>query len=127
MELGKVLAQLRKDKGLNQRECASALGVSNGAIAMWETNKRQPDIEMLKKISTFYDVSADYILGIKKKSNDVSIFKENFSEKEKNAFTTFCQLSDDNQDIIIGEMKKTLKEQIYEERQAASAPLKNAK
>lgn len=66
MELGNVIAQLRNQKELNQRELAQSLGVSNGAVAMWETNKRQPDIEMLKKISNFFHVSVDYLLGIEK-------------------------------------------------------------
>ena len=43
MEIGKIISQLRNDKGLNQRELAIHLGVSNGAIGMWETGKRQPD------------------------------------------------------------------------------------
>ncbi len=66
MELGSVLALLRNTKGLNQREFAKELGVSNGAVAMWETNKRQPDLEMLRKIAAFFNVSTDYILGIEK-------------------------------------------------------------
>lgn len=63
MELGNILAQLRKEKKLSQRELAISLGVSNGAVAMWETNRRQPDLEMLIKIAHFYNVSIDYLLG----------------------------------------------------------------
>lgn len=63
MELGNILAQLRKEKGLSQRELATSLGVSNGAVAMWETNRRQPDIEMLIRIAQFYNVSIDYLFG----------------------------------------------------------------
>lgn len=63
MELGNILAQLRKEKGLSQRELATSLGVSNGAVAMWETNRRQPDIEMLIRIAQFYNVSIDYLSG----------------------------------------------------------------
>ena len=66
MELGNVLAQLRSLKGLNQRDFAQALGVSNGAVAMWETNKRQPDLEMIKKISLFFNVTVDFLLGLEK-------------------------------------------------------------
>lgn len=53
MEIGKIISQLRNDKGLNQRELAIHLGVSNGAIGMWETGKRQPDLETIKKIASF--------------------------------------------------------------------------
>lgn len=63
MEIGKIISQLRNDKGLNQRELAIHLGVSNGAIGMWETGKRQPDLETIKKIASFFNVSVDYLLG----------------------------------------------------------------
>ena len=63
MEIGNVIAILRVSNGLNQREFAKKLEVSNGAVAMWETNKRQPDLEMIKKISNLFDVPTDYILG----------------------------------------------------------------
>lgn len=63
MEIGKIISQLRNDKGLNQRELAIHLGVSNGAIGMWETGKRQPDLETIKKIALFFNVTVDYLLG----------------------------------------------------------------
>lgn len=63
MDLGHTLANLRNQRGLNQRELAKAIGVSNGAVAMWETNKRQPDLEMLKKLASFFAVSIDFLLG----------------------------------------------------------------
>ena len=52
MEIGRMISKLRMEKGLNQRELASLLGVSNGAIGMWETGKRQPDLETIKKIQS---------------------------------------------------------------------------
>lgn len=64
MEIGRMISKLRMEKGLNQRELASLLGVSNGAIGMWETGKRQPDLENIKKIATFFKVPADYLLGV---------------------------------------------------------------
>ncbi len=157
MELGNILAQLRKQKKLSQRNFAEVIGVSNGAVAMWETNKRQPDLEMLKKIATFYDVSSDYILGItqsdyntqsnyplEKSENlsadyliDILEQKKNFSEddlllqtitnRERNLIETFRQLNNDNQDIIVGEFKKLLKEQRNEETFSTENSLKIAK
>ncbi len=75
MDIGKTLATLRKNNGLNQREFAQSIGVSNGAVAMWETNKRQPDIEMLIKIANYYHVSLDYLLGISNKIESVSMLE----------------------------------------------------
>lgn len=64
MDIGTTIANLRKRNNINQREFASMLGVSNGAVAMWETNKRQPDADTLKKIAEIFKVPTDYILGV---------------------------------------------------------------
>lgn len=63
IEIGKRISKLRTEKGLNQRDFASILGVSNGTIGMWETGKRQPDLGTVKKIATYFGVSIDYLLG----------------------------------------------------------------
>lgn len=65
MDLGTTLSHLRKKHKQSQRDFASFLGVSSGAVAMWETNKRQPDLEMVKKIAQYYNVSIDYLLDYK--------------------------------------------------------------
>lgn len=56
---------LRKEKGLSQRELAAVLHMSNSAVAMYETGKRQPDLEALEKIADFFNVDMDYLLGRK--------------------------------------------------------------
>lgn len=63
MNLGERIARLRKMKGLSQDELADLLGVSRGAISMYEINKREPDYETLEKLATFFGVSTDYLLG----------------------------------------------------------------
>lgn len=76
MDLGHTLANLRTVEKLSQREFAKALGVSNGAVAMWETNKRQPDLDMLKKIASYFNVTVDFIIGSEKSGgNDYSNFQ----------------------------------------------------
>ncbi len=49
------------------------------------------------------------------------------SEREKTVLDVFRKLNEDNQDIIVGDMKKYLKEQRYEESVAADKQLKNLK
>lgn len=61
--LGERLKNLRKSKNLTQIEFAKIFGISNGTIAMWETDKRQPDNDTLLKLSDYFGVSVDYLLG----------------------------------------------------------------
>jgi len=63
------LKEVRKEAGLTQTELAKELGVSTGSVAMWETEKRNPDYEMLNKISEFFNKKIDYVLGFSEDSS----------------------------------------------------------
>lgn len=60
--LGDKIKELRKSKRINQMTLSKYLSVSKGAIGMWETNKREPDIQTIKKIANYFNVSLDYLL-----------------------------------------------------------------
>ena len=75
MEIGKMISRLRNERGLNQRDFAKFLGVSNGAIGMWETGKRQPDLETIKKIASFFNVTVDYLIGNQQSSKDYANYQ----------------------------------------------------
>ena len=61
--LGKRIRMLRNACGLTQDELASDLFVSRTGISNYETNKRTPDVEMLKKLCERFNVSMNYLLG----------------------------------------------------------------
>lgn len=75
MEIGKMISKLRNEKGLNQRDFAKLLGVSNGAIGMWETGKRQPDLDTIRKIASFFNVTVDYLIGNHQSSIDYANYQ----------------------------------------------------
>lgn len=94
MNFGETLAFLRKQKKQNQKDFADALRVSKGAVGMWETNKRQPDLEMLKKIADYYNVSTDYLLG-RNTANSISMHSPSFSEQD-NKLVHHCKETQNN-------------------------------
>lgn len=61
--LSKRLKELRALKGLSQAELARFIGMSQQAVAKWETEKATPDPEMLGKLADFFTVSTDYLIG----------------------------------------------------------------
>lgn len=63
---GEKIKELRKMRGLTQPELAKELGVSNGMISNWENNVNEPGLSHIKNIAIFFDVSADFIVGINK-------------------------------------------------------------
>ncbi len=62
---GERLRQLRTEKGIGQDKLAKTLGLSNASISYWETGKQLPSIEAVFKLALYFNVSADYLLGIK--------------------------------------------------------------
>ena len=58
--------ELRKERKLTLRELAGFIGINYSTIACYETDKREPNIEMLKKLASFFEVSLDYLCGYDK-------------------------------------------------------------
>lgn len=57
------IAELRKEKGLSQKELGAIIGAAQNTISNWENGNREPDYENLKKLAFYFDCSVDYLLG----------------------------------------------------------------
>lgn len=57
------LSALRKGKGMLQKECADKIGVDYSRYNKWESTGSKPNFDDLIKISSFYGVTIDYLLG----------------------------------------------------------------
>lgn len=64
-EFSERLKELRIENGLSQRDLANATNLSQAAIAHWEKNRRIPSADVIIIFAKFFDVSADYLLGLK--------------------------------------------------------------
>ena len=62
MTLGEKIKDARKQCGLSQEQLAEKMSISRSAIAKWETDKGLPDIDNLKELASFLNVSVDYLL-----------------------------------------------------------------
>lgn len=58
------LRSLRAEKGVGQNLLAKELEISNASISYWETGKQIPSAEAVYKLSVYFGVSSDYLLGI---------------------------------------------------------------
>ena len=54
---------LRKQKKMTQKELAYYLQIADSTLSYWEMGKYEPDIDSLKKLSKFFSVPIDYIVG----------------------------------------------------------------
>ena len=56
------LKKLRKERGLTAVELAKAIGVKQSAVSLWESGKRFPRKDTLKKLCEFFDCKVDDLM-----------------------------------------------------------------
>ena len=69
---GKIIAELRKKKGLTQKQLAAVLGVTEKAVSRWENEYGLPDVSLLPKIAAAFDVTVDELLTGRRPHSSVS-------------------------------------------------------
>lgn len=57
------IKELRKKKGLTQKELSSLIGVSQNTLSYWENGVYDVDTKSLQRLAAIFDVSVDYLLG----------------------------------------------------------------
>lgn len=55
---------IREDNDMKQKEIASILKITQQQYSLYESGKRQIPIDAVATLCKFYDVSADYFLGL---------------------------------------------------------------
>ena len=93
---GRLIAQIRKEAGLSQKQLAEKLGVSNATISKWETAKGFPDISLLEPLGEVLNISVSEIIAGERLENtdkaenllndlvDISIAEQNKKAKIHN-------------------------------------------
>ena len=62
-QMGNFILEMRKARGLTQKELAKALGVTDKAVSKWERGASCPDISLLLPLAGLLDVSAEELLN----------------------------------------------------------------
>lgn len=64
-EIKNILKELRKEKGLTQKQVAKMLNKSETGYASWEQGLSEPSINDIRLLCEIYGVSSDFLLGLK--------------------------------------------------------------
>lgn len=59
-----IVKELRKRKGIQQKELAIEIGVSRPIVSEWESGKKDPSGERLQKLAEYFGVDPLWVLGI---------------------------------------------------------------
>ena len=63
MNFSEALRRFRKERGLTQKEVATAIGIREAVYQRYEQERAVPSVNVLIKIANAFNVSADYLLG----------------------------------------------------------------
>ena len=58
------LKELRIEQKITQKQLADILQTNNSSVCDWERGRTEPNVEMIVSICKYFDVSADYLLGL---------------------------------------------------------------
>ena len=107
VQIGKFIAELRKEQKLTQEQLGEKIGVTNKTISRWENGNYLPPVEVLLVMSKLFNVSINEILSGKR------LQEEEYKEAaEKNLTHTLKESSFSLKERIDFYKKKWLKEHI---------------
>ena len=72
IKIGKLLQELRRERGLNQEQLAEQMGVARRTVSRWETGSNMPDLDILLDLSDLYSVDLREILSGERKSEQMN-------------------------------------------------------
>ena len=58
------LKEARLKSGLSQKDLSENIGVAKSTYSLYESGKREPNVDTIKKIASVLNVSADMLLGL---------------------------------------------------------------
>lgn len=80
ISISERIKELREKQNLTQSGLAKKLNITRSAVNAWEMGISVPNVEKLVELSSLFNVSVDYLLGI---NNSFNINISNLSEEEK--------------------------------------------
>lgn len=94
MRVSEILKELRKNRGLTQKELSEKLKIGQATIAGYENGSREPHIYSLIAYANFFECSVDYLLGREDDFGNVTVQKKTeLTEDEKELLETFRKLN----------------------------------
>ncbi len=98
---------IREHKGMTQKDCADAFGVTLRAWQTYEQGVSEPKYEMLCRIADFYGVTTDYLLGREPAVNPLAGLNIDVKAVDSDKFIeTYEKLPETAKQIFIDTMLK---------------------
>lgn len=108
--LGELIAELRQDRGLTQRELGDILCVSSGTISNYENGVHLPDVDKVIALANYFHVTTDYLLGRTSSNLPVELLQQAITNEKTlgDVMASFAKLPASRQvalSLIISDME----------------------
>ena len=67
-QMGALIAKLRKERNMTQKEMAAKLGVTDKAVSKWERSLSYPDVTLLLPLADALGITASELLNGERQS-----------------------------------------------------------
>ena len=108
--LGELIAELRQDRGLTQKELGDILCVSSGTISNYENGVHLPDVDKVIALANYFHVTSDYLLGRTSSNLPVELLQQAITNEKTlgDVMASFAKLPANRQaalSLIISDME----------------------
>ena len=94
INIGQVLVEHRRKRGVTQEELAEHIGVSKTAVSKWETATTYPDIALLPRLAAFFHITIDQLMGYRPQMEKEEIRKLHQSLTQEFGSAPFSEVMD---------------------------------
>ena len=107
--IGNRIKQLRKEHGLTQQELADKLNLAKSSISSYEGGARMPSYEMLINMSTYFNCSIDFLMGLTSIEKPKEKIELTVDELDEFINIKFKDIKQDILNDIVDGIKKCIK------------------
>ncbi|MBS6502344.1 MAG: helix-turn-helix transcriptional regulator [Clostridium sp.] len=125
-DFGRLLKKLRDDKNVSMDKMIEDIkktyniSIAKSTISKWENNKAEPTLENARILSSYFNVSIDYLLGLTNEKGEENLErKTKFVESsidlllkhflDSGLITDIDNMDSDTEDMILSLVKRELK------------------
>lgn len=112
--IGTKLKEIRETTGMNKKEFAQYLGLKYTTYNNYETEAREPASDFLILVSEKFDVSIDYLLGLREECkilHSYQLYAEEYAYIKK-----YRDLDDHGKEMVDFTLKKEWERSTYENK-----------
>ncbi|MBJ8325557.1 helix-turn-helix domain-containing protein [Streptococcus pacificus] len=95
-----IILKKRKEKNITQDDLASFLMVTKAAVSKWETGQSHPDILLLPKIASYFNITIDELIGYEANLSESQIRKIIYDLMDKVASESFEAVLETSKELV---------------------------